>query len=88
MTGCDTRHVGSLPLCRLFVVFVADETHHRCVIYELEDAVRVVLGTTVMSHQGQRQRAQNTSLGDPIVHEDGLRDVAQWGVDAEWTKFS
>lgn len=35
----------------------------------------LILGTAVVDHQSEQQKAQNPALRNPSVHGDGLRDV-------------
>lgn len=53
-------------------VIISDEAHHCCVVYEL-NVVQAVSSATVMCHQSEPQRVQDTALENSGVQDDGSR---------------
>lgn len=54
------------------VLVVLDEAHYRSVIHILNDVLCSEPGSTVMGHQGEQQRAQDTALrGTSAQGDDG-----------------
>ena len=59
-------------------IVILDEAHTSCVVRILQEVVGAESGTTVVGHQGEQQRAENTALGgtgvrgpsDPVCTPD------------------
>lgn len=54
---------------------ILDEAHNCCVIRKLQEVIGVDSGLTVVSHQDEQQRAENTALRGTDVQGDGTGDV-------------